>query len=220
MGHIIEHINNENDWHKGRSKGLGGSDVASILGLNPHKSNIDLWKEKTGRKKPDDISNKPYIIYGKKAEEFLRELFKLDYPQYEVTHSPYDLHIHKDFSFIRGSLDGELLEKETLRKGICEYKTSEIKRSQDWKKWDKQVPMNYFCQVLHYMAIDEEYKFCKLKAQLKHYDPAGEVILTTRHYHIERDNYTKDIDYLLEKEVEFWHYIEADKEPPLILPPL
>lgn len=180
MGHIIETINNETDWHKGRAKGIGGSDVASLLGLNPYKTNLELWQEKTGRKKPEDISQKPYVIYGKKAEEYLRELFKLDYPQYEVTHRPYDLHIHNDFDFIRASLDGELLEIETCKKGIFECKTTEIRRSSDWAKWDKKIPMNYFCQVLHYMAIDPDYKFCKLKAQLKH-QVGDEIQLTTKH---------------------------------------
>lgn len=217
MGHIIETINNETDWHKGRAKGIGGSDVASLLGLNPYKTNLELWQEKTGRKKPEDISQKPYVIYGKKAEEYLRELFKLDYPQYEVTHRPYDLHIHNDFDFIRASLDGELLEIETCKKGIFECKTTEIRRSSDWAKWDKKIPMNYFCQVLHYMAIDPDYKFCKLKAQLK-YQIKNEIQLTTKHYHILRENHLDDIDYLVNKECEFWHYVEADKEPPLILP--
>ena len=218
MGHIVEHITNESDWHKGRSKGIGGSDVACLLGYNPHKSNIDLWKEKTGRKQPQDIGKKPCVIYGKKAEDLLRQLFILDYPQYKVTHSPYDLHIHNDYPFIRASLDGELLEILTSNKGIFECKTTEIHRPQDWKKWKNQIPMNYFCQVLHYFAVDEDYKFCKLKAQIKSKEESGETILTTKHYHIDRFKHLNDIEQIINAEIEFWHYVEADKEPPLILP--
>ena len=52
MGHIVIRIDNEKDWHNARHKGIGGSDVASILGLNPYKTNVELWREKTGRTKP------------------------------------------------------------------------------------------------------------------------------------------------------------------------
>ncbi len=216
--HRIIIINDAKIWHKKRKQGIGGSDVASILGLNPFKSNIDLWKEKTGRKKPEDVSAKPAVMYGKEAEEYLRQLFRLDYPEYKIKYSAYDLHINNDYDFIRGSLDAELTEILTLNKGIWECKTTEIKRQQDWKKWDKQIPMNYFCQVLHYLAIDPDYKFCKLKAQIKSKDQNDEILLTTKHYHILREDYKKDIEFLINKEIEFWHYVEADKEPPLILP--
>lgn len=217
MSHLLKKINAVETWLKERSKGIGGSDAACILGLNPYKTNVELWKEKTGRAKAQDISQKPCVIYGKKAEEYLRELFKLDYPEYKVTHNPYDLHIHKGFNFIQASLDGELLEIKTALRGIFECKTTEIHRPQDWEKWNKQIPMNYFCQVLHYFAIDEDYKFCKLKVQIKHKNEK-ETQLTTKHYHILREEHEDDINYLIEKECEFWHYVEKDKEPPLKLP--
>lgn len=218
MGHIVIRIDNEKDWHNARHKGIGGSDVASILGLNPYKTNVELWREKTGRTKPSDISQKPCVQYGKKAEDYLREIFILDYPEYEVCHRPYDIHIHNDYDFIRASLDGEILTKINPTKGILEIKTTEIRRSVDWEKWRGKIPMNYFCQTLHYMLIDPDYKFCKLKAQIKHKDNFREIEHITRHYHILREKHQKDIDYLLEKELEFWEYVKADKEPPLLLP--
>lgn len=218
MSHQIIKIDNPNDWHISRGRGIGGSDCASVLGLNPYKSNVDLWKEKTGRAKQKDISCKPCIIYGKKAEDLLRELFILDYPEYQVLHRPYDIHVHDDYEFMRASLDGELFDNRTNTKGILEIKTTEIRQSAEWEKWENKIPTNYFCQVLHYFAIDEDYKFCKLKAQIKHLDANKEIKLTTKHYHLKRDDFIEDIEYLKSKEVEFWHYVEVDKEPPLILP--
>lgn len=53
----------EKEWLEERKKGIGGSDAATILGLNPYKSNIDLWAEKTGKKEPPNISDKPYVKY-------------------------------------------------------------------------------------------------------------------------------------------------------------
>lgn len=218
--HKIIEINNATDWLKQRHQGIGGSDAAAILGKNPYKTNLDLWREKTGRKKADDVSNVEAVKYGKNAEEPLRQLFILDYPQYEVVHEPYNIHIHLVNSFMCGSFDGTLIDKATQEKGILEIKTTEIRQAKDWQKWDNQVPENYFCQILHYMAIDEEFKFAKLKAQIKHFDKNEEPVLTTKHYHFKRDDYKADIEFLIEKEAEFWDYVQKDKEPPLILPEL
>lgn len=44
------------DWLKVRNTGLGGSDCGSILGLNPYKSALTLWSEKTGMMQPEDLS--------------------------------------------------------------------------------------------------------------------------------------------------------------------
>lgn len=221
MGHITIKIDLPDQWHKERAKGIGGSDVACILGLNKYKSNVDLWREKTGRIKADtkSISNKPAVIYGKKAEEYLRELFILDYPQYEITHSPYNIHKHKDYDFMRASLDGELKEIKTQEKGILEIKTTTILNPEQWKEWDGQIPYNYFCQLLHYFAVDEDFKFAKLKAKIRYFKPNDpEVYATIRHYHILRENHLQDIEYLTEQEKIFWNYVITDKEPPLKLP--
>ena len=67
------------EWLQERKKGIGGSDAAAIIGLNPYMTNVDLWEIKTGRKEQEDISNKPCVKYGTEAEGPLRELFKLQY---------------------------------------------------------------------------------------------------------------------------------------------
>lgn len=218
MGHIVVNIDNETDWHKERSKGIGGSDAASVLGLNPFKSNIELWREKTGRAKSENISEKPAVKYGKRAEEYLRGLFMLDYPQYTLSYSPYDQHISEKYQFLRASFDGLLTDADGT-KGILEIKTTEILNPKQWEEWENKIPTNYFCQILHYFAIDEDLKFCKLKAQIKyHKQNDNEIYATTRHYHILREKHLQDIDYLITEETKFWHYVKANKEPPLILP--
>ena len=75
-----------NEWLEERKKGIGGSDASVIMGLNPYKTTVDLWKEKTGRIVAEDISAKEYVKYGTLAEAYLRELFKLDFPKYNVKH--------------------------------------------------------------------------------------------------------------------------------------
>lgn len=217
MSHKTIRIDVPEEWHRQRTKGIGGSDAAAIIGQNPYKTNLELWKEKTGRLEPKDISNKPQIKYGKEAENLLRELFVLDYPEYEMIYRPYDILVNKDYEYIRGSLDGELIYKPTGEKGIWECKTTEIKRSDGFKNWQGKIPQNYYCQILHYFILDEDYKFAKLKAQIKS-KSGDEVILTTKHYPLTRDECLEDIEYLKNEEIKFWWYVENDKEPPLRLP--
>lgn len=83
------------EWLKARTK-IGGSDAAAIVGLNPYKSNTELWNEKANGAEPEDISDKPYVRYGIEAEKYLRELFKLDYPMYRMHILPKSaLFLHK-----------------------------------------------------------------------------------------------------------------------------
>ncbi len=37
------------DWLAVRKRGIGSSDAAAAVGLNPYKSQLELWMEKTGR---------------------------------------------------------------------------------------------------------------------------------------------------------------------------
>lgn len=37
------------DWLTVRKQGIGSSDAATAVGLNPYKSQLELWMEKTGR---------------------------------------------------------------------------------------------------------------------------------------------------------------------------
>lgn len=205
----------EKDWLTGRKNGIGGSDASAIVGLNPYKTNIDLFEEKTGRQIPEDISDKPYVIYGKNAEEHIRELFKLDYPQYKVKHYEYRILQSLQYPFLQASLDGELLDKEG-RKGILEIKTTNILQSMQREKWNDRIPDNYYLQILHYLIVTG-YEFVVLRAHLvSSWD--WEVRTQVKHYFIERKEVQGDLDYLLQEEIKFWKYVESGRKPPLILP--
>lgn len=215
----MSQIMTRDEWLEDRKNWIGGSDASAVLGMNPYKSNIQVWEEKTGRITPEDIGGKPYVKYGKEAEEPLIMLFALDFPTYQVTpNKGYRLHQHQEHSFIKGTLDGELVEIATGRQGVLEVKTTEILKSMQWEKWKDQVPGNYYVQCLHYL-LATGYDFAVLKAQLKTvYD--NDVRLNIRHYFIERADVQADLDYLLEKEIEFWWCVEKDIKPSLILPPI
>lgn len=207
------------EWLEQRKSGIGGSDAAAVLGLNPYKTNVQLWEEKVGLREIEDISHKPYVQYGLQAEEHLRALFALDYPQYSVSHEEYEIIRHSEYPFLFATLDGKLVEYETGRKGFLEVKTANILTSRHREKWDNRIPDNYYTQCLHYFFVTEA-EFCVLKAHL--ITEYGEDKRTvTRHYFMERRDVEEDIEYLKEKEIAFWKdYVLPKKQPPLILPAL
>ena len=202
------------EWLHNR-RGIGGSDASAVLGLNPYKTNEELWLEKTGALTPEEISDKPYVKYGHDAEPLLRELFALDHPEYQVEYYENNLIRNEKYPWAHASLDGELVDQEG-RRGILEIKTTNILQSMQREKWRDQIPDNYYIQVLHYLLVTE-YDFAILKAQLKS-DWSGEIRLATRHYFIERADVAEDIAILKEAEEKFWRSIQTGERPGLILP--
>lgn len=203
------------EWLQARNNRIGGSDAAAIIGLNPYMSNVDLWEIKTGRRQQEDISQKSYVKYGTEAEKYLRELFKLDHPEYTVFYEENNMFLNDVYPWAHASLDGWLRDKDG-HTGIWECKTTNILNSHQREKWDNRIPDNYYCQILHYFMVTE-FSFAILKAQLK-YDYGDDVMCITKHYRIERTEVEQDIRYLAEKEKEFWECMKEDQKPTLILP--
>ena len=208
-------LGSREEWLQARNNRIGGSDAAAIIGLSPYMSNVDLWEIKTGRKQQEDISEKSYVKYGTEAEKHLRELFKLDYPEYTVFYEENNMFLSDAYPWAHASLDGWLCREDGSH-GIWECKTTNILNSHQKEKWDNRIPDNYYCQILHYFMVTE-FKFAVLKAQLK-YDYGDDVMCITKHYCIERTEVEQDIWYLGEKEKEFWECVREDRKPTLILP--
>lgn len=208
-------LKNRAEWLENRKGRIGGSEAACIVGMNPYRSNVELWEIKTGQVEAEDISDKPYVKYGSEAEQHLRELFKLDFPQYKVSYVEDNMWLNSDYPFAHASLDG-WLEDEQGRKGILEIKTTNILQSMQKEKWKNRIPDNYYIQVLHYLMVTE-FDFAVLKAQLK-YDYDGDIMLITKHYKIERDEVRDDIEYLQKAEKNFYSAIKEKRRPSLVLP--
>lgn len=205
----------ERAWLEARKNGIGGSDAACILGMNPWKSNVDLWKEKVGLVVPEDISDKPAVKYGKDAEAPLRRLFELDHPEYTVAYDQYGM-IANDHGrpWLFATLDGDL--SSDTEKGVLEIKTTEIRRSFDWNKWDNRVPDNYYIQLLHQL-LATGYEFVVLLAQIK-WKKDGKPQKTIREYPFRRSEVQSDLEYLLQAEDAFWRAVQEKRQPALILP--
>jgi len=211
-------LKDRQEWLKNRMKYIGGSDCAAIVGQNPWKSNVDLWLEKTGQVIPPDISGNPNVEYGIEAEPIIRELFKLNYPQYEVFYIENNSWTNSKYPFAAVSHDAWLVEKATGRKGIWECKTTEIVSSMSKEKWKDQVPMNYYCQLLHSLLVREDCEFAHLTALLTWKFDDEEIYQQLKNYHIERAEVQADIEFLESSEKEFWKQVQERKRPALILP--
>ena len=202
-------------WLDARKNHIGGSDAAACVGMNPYKDNVRLWEEKMGMVLPEDISDKEYVRYGTEAEKYLRGLFALDFPEYQVLYDENNMFLNPDFPWMHASLDGELVDQRG-RHGILEIKTTNILRSMQREKWNDRIPDNYYCQILHYLAVTE-CDFAVLKARLKS-EWNGELIIREKHYFIERSEVEEDIKMLVEAERRFWECIKSGCRPDLILP--
>lgn len=208
--------NSHDEWLENRKKGIGGSDAAAILGISPFKTNVDLWLEKTGQKEPDDISNEEKVKYGHDAEDPLRTLFMLDHPEYELFHDEHMILQNTKYPFMQASLDGELTEIATGRKGIYEGKTTEIMNKRMLNEWNGQVPIYYYVQCLQYLIVTG-YDFVWLRAELKFaWDMNRKEI---RDYYFTKEEAINDMKYLFKKELIFWKKnIMEGVKPGLILP--
>ncbi len=207
-------LKNRAEWLKNRTR-IGGSDASAIVGMNPYMSNVELWEIKTRITTQRDISEEPYVKYGTEAEQHLRELFKLDFPEYEMHYAENNMWINDKYPFSHASLDGWLIDQDG-RMGIWECKTTNILKSMQKEKWRDRIPDNYFIQLLHYFMVTE-FEFAVLKAQLKS-EFNGDVYIQTKHYKIERAEVEDDIKYLADAESKFWEQVQKKTRPALLLP--
>lgn len=71
----VEEMQNRSKWLKMRKAGIGGSEAAAIVGLNPWKSAFQLWMEKTGQVEPEDLSDNEYVYWGNVLEQAVADRF-------------------------------------------------------------------------------------------------------------------------------------------------
>ena len=141
-----EGMSNE-EWLKWRKKGLGGSDIAAILGISKWSSAIDIWLQKTNQKFDETIENEA-MTWGKILEPVIREQFKQRTGKKVV--EVHSILQNAEYRFMLADLDG-LTEDENGAPAILEIKcVSEYKRS-EWD--DDQIPYYYMTQVMHYLAV-------------------------------------------------------------------
>lgn len=185
-------------WHEQRDRGVGGSDVGVILGLNHWKSIEQLWREKTGRSKPEDISHKPCVILGNALEPALRREYAYRHQDVQVEEPLYMLQ-DTEKPWRQASLDGIITCADGMKE-VLEIKTVGGYNSLRW--FMGGVPESYACQVLHYMAVSG-FQRAQLIAMIGN----SSIIERT----VERSERLID---LIESAVdEFWESVQKDKQP-------
>lgn len=132
------------EWLNDRNKGIGGSDVAAVLGLNKWKSSYQLWLEKTGQVEIEFTESEPAywgnVLEEVVANEFQERTGKKVRRRNQVFEHP--LH-----SFLRANIDRDVVGENA----ILECKTASVYLD---KQWDaEEIPLAYLCQIQHYMNV-------------------------------------------------------------------
>jgi putative phage-type endonuclease len=191
---------NRDQWLDIRRSGIGSSDAAAAVGLNPYKSQLELWMEKTGRGgalpqvDPNDEASPMYwgtllepIVaahYSKRTGNRVRKVNAvLQHPQHP---------------WMLANLDREVMGSPEV--AILECKTAGLNGARLWKEG---VPEYVHLQVMHQLAVtgkqaaDVAVLICGQELQV---------------HRIERDE--EMIAQLIDLERAFWRYVELDQQPP------
>lgn len=147
---IIRPTNRE-EWLNVRKSGIGSSEVATIVGLNPFKTPYQLWRRKRGLDAPQEES------FAMKAGHYLedavaqfwhdetgRDIIKRSAIDWIIrsTEKPF-MQVSPDRTYW---LDGK---HSNDNKGILECKTTQLPVDGD------DLPKHWFCQVQYQLGVAE-----------------------------------------------------------------
>lgn len=133
------------EWLSYRTKGIGGSDVSIIAGINPFKSVHQLWLEKTGQIDIEETDSE-YTHFGTILEPIVRKEFT-ERTGIKVRQKHMLLQ-SEEYPFMYADLDGTINQDgETC---IFEAKTASAFKQE---VWEDGIPAPYILQVQHYMAV-------------------------------------------------------------------
>lgn len=203
-------FDNRADWLAGRmAQGIGASEASAIAGCG-FISKIDLWKLKTGRTKPKDLSDNEAVREGNRMEGPIREFYKAMHPELTIEHHPYDIIFQKGVPWLFCTLDGEVVTENTKERGILEIKNVTPSGKAGWDEWNGRIPDKYYYQILHQM-LATGYEFAVLVAALHSSDGS----ITIREYEFARGECFTDLYYYRQLAGDFMHYVIADQMPPV-----
>ena len=158
-------------WLKARKEGIGGSDAASVLGLNPYKSSMRVYMDKIST---NHVGNKLKDIY---EDESIRDIYKhesikdkleidkgvnykmeLGNKLKNFIANEFVLKTGKKVRSINGILKNDkypfaLANIDRAVIGEKAFLECKITNSYSKKLWQKEVPIYYKIQCYHYMAI-------------------------------------------------------------------
>lgn len=130
------------EWHAMRRTGIGGSDIGTIMGLNPFESAFGLWAKRTGQIADPPVDNWS-VRFGNAFEEPILRMWQVENPEWEVYRT--GTWRHPKFDYLVANPDALARHRDTGEWVVVEVKTSR-------SFWD-DVPPAYHAQVMHYMDV-------------------------------------------------------------------
>ena len=188
------------EWLTVRRQGIGSSDAAAAVGLNPYKSQLQLWMEKTGRDgalpvvDPNDDQSPMY--WGTLLEPIVAAHYTRR-SGHRVRRVNAVLQ-HPEHSWMLANIDREVVGASDVQ--ILECKTAGIHGARLWRDG---VPEYVQLQVMHQLAVTGK-QAADVAVLL-----GGQELQVFR---IERDDTL--IAQLVALEQQFWGYVERDQQPP------
>lgn len=182
------------EWLGFRRQGIGGSDAASIIGLNPYASAFTVYMDKLGL--APDIEENEAMWLGTALEPILAERFMQETGlKVERRNVIYQ---HPEHSHMLANIDRWIVGKNA---GL-EIKTTSVFNASDFG--NGEIPPNYYCQCMHYLAVTGASEWWLAVAVLG------------KGFHVFKVERNEDeIDALISVESAFWENHVLKQVPPL-----
>ena len=177
------HIDKES-WLQYRKQGIGGSDAGAVCGLNPYRTAIQVYYDKTSDS-TEDIDNEA-MRQGRELEEYVAKRF-CEASGKRVRRANAMFYDEKN-PFMLADVDRMIVGENA---GL-ECKTASPYSEEKWR--DDKIPLSYQLQCYHYMSV------CNADAWYIAVLIYGRDF---KYYRIERDN--EVIENLIRIEKEFWN---------------
>lgn len=175
---------------------IGGSDAAAACGLDPWRSPVQLWLEKTGQLEPRDETEA--MQWGTRLQPILAE-WVAETTEYAVSGPVTPAYVHSKHPWMIGHIDG-LVCANAADLGVLEIKTAGLRQAAGWD--DEQIPLAYQVQGQHYLAVTG-LSYVIYGALLN-----GNQFVIRR---MERDDQV--IGLIIEREAELWRKITTGEAP-------
>lgn len=131
------------EWLEARKKGIGGSDMAAILGFNKYRDAVSVWLDKRAESEP--IEENEYMYWGHVLEDIVAKEFTKR-TGYKVRNNNYILQ-STEYPYLLANIDREIVGVDA---GL-ECKTASAFKASEWE--GDEVPTSYYIQCQHYMAV-------------------------------------------------------------------
>ena len=131
---------------------VGGSDVATIFGLSPWTTPLELWMVKKGRMKPKSPPNPDQLAMGHMLEPIAAHFYARRTGN-TVTDDNY-LYQHATLEYALANIDRRYTRREDGEGGVLECKSLTYHKAADWA--DGAIPIYYELQLRYYLAVLDE----------------------------------------------------------------